>query len=172
MTLVAWVGEDVQRRLLRSDGTFKGGIVTEGPSYSGTFGTAEAVASPELLGVLFEDGTVDGEGNHEIVVTRTNPETGAKLGHNTVETIDIEHGWIGGDIAFDGTSFSFTSGRFATDGAGASGSIGTITSNSVLASPSGPLLISARIASLPDQRSLVVDSSEGRILVAPVDDAP
>ena len=97
---------------------------------------------------------------------------GAKQGSTDVETIDLERGWTGGDISFDGTSFAFTSGHFFTDGRGAVGAVGTITGGTVLTARSPDEFVSSPIASLPDQRSLIVDSINGRISVAPVDDAP
>ena len=171
-TLISWVGTtQAQRRILRANGTFLGGVVSEGSLRADTFGQATAVASSTRMGVLFEHES-DGSGEHPVVLANINPANGAKQGLTDVETIDLERVWNGGDISFDGTSFAYTSGHFFTDGRGVVGEVGTITGGTVLTARSPDEFVSSPIASLPDQRSLIVDSINGRISVAPMDDAP
>jgi hypothetical protein len=123
--------------------------------------------------VVFEDGTIHGDGSHDVVLARIDPSNGAKLGKTVLDNIDSERGFISADASFDGTSFTFASGTFDFEGFGFIERVGTVTGNTVLAAPAAnEELVGSRIASLPDQRSLLLDQLQGRITVTPVNDAP
>ena len=132
---------------------------------------ATAVASPTRMGVLFEHENRRRR-RAQVVLANINPANGAKQGLTVLESSISEQRWIGGDLSFDGTSFAYTSGPFFTE------TLRRRTSAPSPATPCSPRRAvtsssaGAPIASLPDQRSLIVDSINGRIAVAPVDDAP
>ena len=172
-TLIAWTGNTVQRRILRSNGTFLGGIVTEGPAFTGPFTTLSTVATPDRMGVLYEDDTPADVFSSDVVLATIDPANGAKLDRFTLENggNECQH-WPGGDLSFDGTSITFLSGIDIFCAPGSSAVVGTLTGDTILSGRASEEFFGARLASLPDQHSLLVGDRRGRIIVAPVDDAP
>jgi hypothetical protein len=172
-TLISWTGSKVQHRILRSNATFVSGTVTDGPAFGRPFSTLSAVATPDRMGVLYEDATPGQDFASDVVFADIDPSTGAERSRTTLRSIgnDCER-WPGGDLSFDGTSITFLSGFFTGCDRISTATVGTITGDTVLDADAPDEFMGARLASLSDQRSLLVDQRRGRIIVLAVDDAP
>ena len=57
-TLIAWVGDDVQRRILRTERHVPRRRPNVGPSYAGSYGDVSAAAASSRFAVLYEDSTM------------------------------------------------------------------------------------------------------------------
>jgi hypothetical protein len=165
-SLIAWVSDaGVQRRILRPNGTFLGGVVTEGPSLGGSFGQAIAAASPSRLGVVFAPDF------SSVVFAAINPSTGSSGADTTLLTLDEGDTWVGSDIAWDGSRFVIRTTTANSDTVSSHVQLQSLTGTTV-ASGSTSFQNNGAIASLSSGRSLVLGTDQQTLLTAAVDDAP
>jgi hypothetical protein len=115
VSLIAWVGPtDVERRLLRSNGTFVGPTATVGSfaSYNtgGHHHDLAAAGSPSNLALVYTDGT---DALATPLLVRFDPATGATIGRTTLASGWDETRTV--DLAFDGSSYiTLTALRYST----------------------------------------------------------
>jgi hypothetical protein len=165
-TLIAWVSDaGVQRRILRPNGTFIGGVVTEGTTPFGSFGQAVAAASPSRLGVVFAPSF------SSLVFAAIDPSNGSKTGQTTLATFDEGDIWVSSDIAWDGSRFVLRTTTANSDTVSSSVQLQSLTGTTV-ASAGTSFQYNGAIASLPSGRSLVLGTRQQTLLTAAVADAP
>jgi hypothetical protein len=170
-TLITWISDaGAQRRVLRANGTFLGGIVTEGGAWSGNFGQVVAAASPERLGVVFEP-EESRDGRWEVVFAAVDPATGAKEGRTPLYALDGPTSWQSSHIAWDGTRFVQRTSYFREESVSRGAQLGTLTGTTAVADEID-FRYDGGISSLPDGRSLLLGTRQGTLLVAAVADAP
>ncbi|MBV9952497.1 MAG: hypothetical protein JO291_11140 [Acidimicrobiia bacterium] len=158
VTLISWRTNGVQRRLLRSNGTFIGSVVTQAAEVYPEHGAV--AASGTTFAMLYSR-------------TDTGPElsvldaaTGATIRRTTTDTSGLY--WSGGDLTFDGGRFVMVQDLLDEDTFSDQVSVRTVSIDGLeLGSPtllSGVTFRQPRLAALPTGQALAAAIPEGREL--------
>ncbi|MBV9951532.1 MAG: hypothetical protein JO291_06245 [Acidimicrobiia bacterium] len=157
-TVIAWLSsnDDVERRILRTDGTFLGGVGVLGKDYAGTFGFLTAAAGGGHLGVAWGDEHAQ---TSRLLLAQIAPATGAVTARTVLDPLSGNATAFDADLSYDGTRFMFTEARSDTRVLGTSNFVGLFEGEVLKSGLPEPAFNEAEIASLPDGTSLVVSSA-------------
>ncbi|MBV9950343.1 MAG: hypothetical protein JO291_00220, partial [Acidimicrobiia bacterium] len=157
-TLIAWSRPFVriERRILRTDGTFTGPVVNQAAARGPFVATA---ASGTRFAVLYEaDDAEAGEYAHDQVIDQIDASSGATVSSTPVDRVPENGTSDEGDVAYDGHRFVYSSG-VAREGSVASTELGTVTGTTVSSRQVEVVVFGGgRLASLPNGSSLLVST--------------